>query len=112
MKKQNNLSALAKKIAHKSDKDSQNKFDEADTILGLSTDETRERVIRKSYALTRHDLEKIKAIKDSCLNQKVILSDSHVIRLALKLATNLSENELISAASQLPKISIGRPKGS
>jgi hypothetical protein len=114
LKKQNDLSTLTKKIAHKSVQPTmRNKFDEADAILGVEeSEELRERVIRKSYALTKHDLGKIKAIKDKCLNQKVVLSDSHVIRLALELATKLSEDELILVSSQLPKISIGRPKGS
>lgn len=110
MKKQNDLSTLTKKISHKSVLD---KFDEADVQLDLEKKtELRERVVRKSYALTKQDLEKISSIKDKCLNQKVVLSDSQVVRLALELATKLSEAELIKTASHLQKISIGRPKGS
>lgn len=114
MKKQNDLSMLTKKIAHQSIRNTiHDKFDEADAILDVEKNSgLRERVIRKSYALTKHDLEKIKSIKDRCLNQKVVLSDSHVVRLALELATKLSENELIDASSHLQKVSVGRPKGS
>jgi hypothetical protein len=72
----------------------------------------RERVIRKSYALTKQDLENIKLIKDKCLNQKVVLSDSHVIRLAIGLAVKLSDDALIKASLQTTKIITGRPKGS
>ena len=114
MKKQNDLSTLTKKMAHKSIQDTiRDRFDEADAILDVEKNNgVRERVVRKSYALTKHDLEKIKSIKDKCLNQKVVLSDSHVVRLALELATKLSENELIDASAHLQKISVGRPKGS
>ena len=74
--------------------------------------QSRERVIRKSYALTKQDLENIKSIQDKCLNQKVVLNDSHVIRLALGLAVKLSDDALIKASLQTPKVVTGRPKGS
>jgi len=110
LKKQNDLSMLTRKISHKSVLD---KFDEADAVLDAEKiNGLRERVIRKSYALTKQDLEKISSVKDKCLNQKVVLSDSQVVRLALELATKLSEAELIEASSHLQKVSIGRPKGS
>ena len=73
---------------------------------------TRGRVIRKSYALTSDDLEYIKRIQSKCLNQKIVLSDSHVIRVALWLAEGLSEESLIKASMCTPKVIKGRPKAS
>ncbi len=115
-KKQNNLSALGEKIAHKSLKPAiDERFARADEILGGAGDqetEGRERIVRKSYALTKQDVEHIEKIKDKCLNHKVVLTDSHVIRLAINLAAGLSEDALIKAANKIPKIPTGRPKGS
>jgi len=114
LKKHNNLSALTEKISHKSVQSSiDSRFDQADQALGTKKDEPlQERVIRKSYALTKQDLANIKLIKDKCLNKKVVLNDSYVIRLAIGLAANLTEDTLIKASLQTPKILTGRPKGS
>lgn len=78
----------------------------------LDSVENKEKVIRKSYALTKHDLENILIIKDKCLNRKVVLNDSYVIRLALELTVKLTEDILIKASQKVPKIMTGRPKGS
>jgi len=78
----------------------------------LNTTEKKEKVIRKSYALTKHDIKNIELIKDKCLNKKVVLSDSFVIRLSLELAEKLTEDTLIKASQKIPKIITGRPKGS
>ena len=115
MKKHSDLSNLTKKIAHKSVQSSsiENKFEHADQFLGTDEKEKlRERVIRKSYALTKQDLENIEIIKDKCLNQKVVLTDSHVIRMAISLAVKLTEDTLIKASLQTPRVITGRPKGS
>ena len=113
MKKQNDLSALTKKISHKSVQPSiHNRFEQADHALGTAKEESlKERVIRKSYALTKQDLENIKLIKDKCLNKKIVLNDSYVIRIALGLTVQLSEDDLINASMRTPKILTGRPKG-
>ncbi len=104
----NNLSKLTEKISHKY---INSKFEKADEVLGTSKgSKLREKVIRKSFALTRQDLEKINIIKDRCLNQKVVLNDSHVIRMSINLAIKLTENELIKSSLEVPKVFIGRPK--
>lgn len=113
MKKRNNLSALGNKIAHKSLKSSvHERFENADQALGTEGDlnESREKIIRKSYALTRQDINNIRQIKDRCLNQKVVLNDSHVIRIALMLASKLNEDILIKASTEVPKLIAGRPR--
>ncbi len=113
MKKHNNLSALGNKIAHKSLKTSvHERFEQADQALGTENEvgENREKIIRKSYALTKQDINHIQQIQDRCLNKKVVLNDSHVIRIALMLTSRLSENELIEASVEMPKLIAGRPK--
>lgn len=113
LKKYNDLSALGNKIAHKSVKSSVAKrFEHADDALGTKdvTSERREKIIRKSYALVRKDIEHIQQIKDKCLNKRVVLNDSHVIRIALMLAAKLNEDMLIKASIEVPKLIAGRPK--
>ena len=70
----------------------------------------REQMIRKSFAFTQHDAENIDRIKDKCLNHKIVLNDSHAVRLAIQLAANLSDEALASASVQVEKVPIGRPK--
>lgn len=113
MKKHNGLSALGDKIAHKSLRPSvHERFDNANQALGIDieTPESREKIIRKSYALTQPDIDRIKLIQDKCLNQKVVLNDSHVIRIALMLTSKLEEGLLIEASRKVPKLIAGRPK--
>lgn len=115
MKKRNDLSALGNKIAHKSLKPSiHERFEHADQVLGTEIEphETREKIIRKSYALTKQDIDRIRQIKDKCLNQRVVLNDSHVIRIALMLTSKLTDDAIIKASIEVPKLIAGRPKGS
>ena len=113
LKKRNNLAALGSKIAHKSTKSpAHEKFEHADQALGIESEikESKEKIIRKSYALTKRDIDHIQQIKDRCLNQKVVLNDSHVVRIALMLASKLDEDVLIKASKEVPKLIAGRPK--
>ncbi len=110
-KMQNSLDKLGERISHKSEIPLvYERFNTADKILDVAKQKTRDRVIRKSYALTKNDLENIELIKDKCLNKKVVLSDSLVIRLAINLAKELSDKDLIEASKKIPKYSAGRPK--
>jgi hypothetical protein len=113
LKKHNDLSALGNKIAHKSTKSSvHERFENADQVLGTESTahESREKIIRKSYALTKNDIDHIQQIKDKCLNKRVVLNDSHIIRIALMLASKLNEDALIKASKEVPKLIAGRPK--
>ena len=108
MKKRHDLSALNRKIAHKASAD---KFKQADQALGIESEEIiRERVMRKSYAVTKRDLNNIQIIKDKCLDKKVVLNSSWIIRMSLDIAAHLSEDALIKASRQVPNIPTGRPK--
>ena len=92
----------------------QDRFDRADQALNTSDDESefveqrRSRVHRKTYAVTDKALDNIELIKDRALNRKVKLTDSETVRLGLMLATRLTEDDLVSSASELE----GYPKRS
>lgn len=113
MKKFNDLSALGNKIAHKSAKSSvHERFEHADNILGThdAPSGRREKITRKSYALVKKDIGHIQQIRDKCLNKRVVLNDSHIVRVALMLAAKLSEDVLIKASTEVQKLIPGRPK--
>lgn len=113
-KKQPNLSALSDRIAHKTNKkplsNDYEKFQKADEALQVNEVLEKERVIRKSYVLTNPDIQRMEGIKDKLLDHKIVINDSHVIRLALKLASNATEAELIGCLKEVPKLAMGRPK--
>lgn len=67
-------------------------------------------IIRKSYALTKPDINHIQQIKDKCLNRRVVLNDSHIIRIALMLASKMNEEILIKASKEVPRLVAGRPR--
>ena len=73
--------------------------------------EIKEKIIRKSYALTKQDIEHIEQIKDKCLNRRVVLNDSHIVRIALMLTSKLTESAIIKASTEVPKLTAGRPRG-
>jgi hypothetical protein len=117
VKKRRDLSALGNRITHKTLLvDEEDKFKKADIALGVDDDisaqEAREKVVRKSAAITIKDLEILQLIKDNCLNHKIVLNDSEVIRLGLSLIAKLSEEDLIKASKEITKLPTGRPKGS
>ncbi len=111
-KKDNDLTAFGEKIAHKSIKSSvYNQFDHSDELSSVADGEApRGRIIRKSYALTKKDIDNIQLIKEKCLNKRVVVNDSHIIRLAIKLAADLSDDTLANAVGQIPRVQTGRPK--
>lgn len=108
-------SKLAPRDKSEINKSVQDRFEKADQVLNTSVDESgfieprRPKVHRKTYAVTDRALDNIELIKDRALNRKVKLTDSEVIRLGLMLATQLSEDELASNASELEVIPKGRP---
>jgi len=112
MSNKHDLSALSEKIAHKSTKPSiYKRFENADEILGVVENTIpKERIIRKSYALTKKDVENIHLIKEKCLNKRVVVNDSHIIRLAINLAANLPEEAIVKAVEKIPRVQTGRPK--
>jgi hypothetical protein len=113
LRKHNDLSVLGNRIAHKSLKSSiDERFEHADQILGTKSEDqvSREKITRKSDAFVKEDIRHIQQIKDKCLNKRVVLNDSHIIRIALMLASELIDDMLVEASLKVPKLTAGRPK--
>ena len=67
-------------------------------------------MIRRTYALTQQDIANIQRIKEKCSHHSALLNDSHIVRLAIQLATQLTEKTVVKAWKSLPKMKVGRPE--
>ncbi len=107
-----NIEGIAEKISkNKTEALVYDRFDLADNALELESEkEPQEKVIRKSYAITKSDLENIDHIKDSFLDHKIVVPDSYIIRLSLKIAASLTIDTLIHEMKEMPRRIVGRPK--
>jgi len=70
------------------------------------------RTSTKGFALTSKDLENIKLIKNRLLAEKIYLTDSAIVRMALELTATATKDCLLKVSHQIEKIPLGRPKGS
>ena len=68
-----------------------------------------QKVIRKTFSITKTEIELILKIKDKALNKKVILSDSAIARIGFLLLSDLSDGDLVSLSKRLEKTPLGRP---
>lgn len=94
------------------------RFTKADETLGVVEEipkdnsvkkKSYQKVIRKTFSLTKTDIELILKIKDKALNKKNVLSDSAIARIGLLLISELSDDDLVSLSKRLKKTPLGRP---
>ena len=69
----------------------------------------RKRVIRDSFTLPSDDYELITAIRERCLDSRVTINKSEVIRAGLHALNEMSNEELLAVVDSLTKIKTGRP---
>ena len=69
----------------------------------------RKRVIRDSFTLPSHDYELITTIRERCLDSRVTINKSEVIRAGLHALNEMSNEELLAVVDSLTKIKTGRP---
>lgn len=89
------------------------RFARADEILYLRNKHSihlQEKVVRKTFSLPTEDVLLINKIKDTVLNNKIVLSDSEIIRLGVQVLSNMGEKELYVVSKNIKKIPSGRPK--
>ena len=94
------------------------RFTKADETLGVVEEipkansvkkKSYQKSIRKSFSLTKTEIELILKIQDKALNNKVVLSDSEVAMIGLLLLSELSDGDLASLSKRFEKTPLGRP---
>ena len=69
----------------------------------------RKRVIRDSFTLPTDDYEIITTIRERCLDNRITINKSEVIRAGLHALNKMSDEELLAVVDSLTKIKTGRP---
>ena len=69
----------------------------------------QKRVIRDSFTLPVDDYQLITTIRERCLDSRVTINKSEVIRAGLHALNEMSETELLAVVDSLTKIKTGRP---
>jgi hypothetical protein len=69
----------------------------------------KRRVIRDSFTLPVDDYQLITTIRERCLDSRVTINKSEVIRAGLHALNEMSETELLAVVDSLTKIKTGRP---
>ena len=69
-----------------------------------------EKTLPKTFSLTKKDIESIQLIKDRYLSQKIPLTDSAVVRVALDVTLKEKDDMLVKHFMASKKIPLGRKK--
>ena len=69
----------------------------------------QKRVIRDSFTLPTDDYELITTIRERCLDSRLTINKSEVIRAGLHALNQMSNEELVAVVESLTKIKTGRP---
>lgn len=69
----------------------------------------QKKVIRDSFTLPTDDYELITTIRERCLDNRVTINKSEVIRAGLHALNQMTNEELVAVVESLTKIKTGRP---
>lgn len=113
LKQRNDYGALANKIAKKSS--ITDRYQKADAYLGIDQEiektPPREKIIRKTYSITKNDLKAISDLKKRYISNQVgDVADSHLIRLGLLALSRMSDDALVKISSEIVIPPTGRLK--
>ncbi|WP_206994976.1 hypothetical protein [Trinickia mobilis] len=71
--------------------------------------EKREKVIRDSFTMPKHDFEKIAELKAVCLKSGVVVKKSELLRAGLAALAALPEKKLLAVVASVETVKTGRP---
>lgn len=69
----------------------------------------REKVIRDSFTMPKHDFEKIAELKALCLKHGVVVKKSELLRAGLVALATLPEKKLLAVVASVEPVKTGRP---
>jgi hypothetical protein len=90
------------------------RLESADSVLGKGKEGTAagdgaEKVIRDTFSMPSAEYDVIARVKERCLEQKVVVNKSQVVRAGLALLEGASDRELLEVINRLTKVKAGRP---
>ncbi|HYG08770.1 MAG TPA: hypothetical protein VD835_02235 [Pyrinomonadaceae bacterium] len=90
------------------------RIENADTVLGKGkgdapSDDGADKVVRDTFSMPGAEYDVIAEIKDRCLEKKVVVNKSQVVRAGLALLQSVSDRELLDVIGKLTKVKAGRP---
>ena len=65
----------------------------------------------KTFSLTAADLEIIESVKSDLAKKMIHVSESEIIRVALKSVSKLTNDQFLSQYKELQRRPVGRPSG-
>lgn len=71
--------------------------------------EKRDKVIRDSFTMPKHDFEKIAELKAVCLKSGVVVKKSELLRAGLAALAALPEKKLLAVVASVETVKTGRP---
>ena len=93
------------------------RFEKAETALAKRSTASSHaaddsgKVIRDSFTMPSSDYDLISKIKERCLNGRVSLTKSEVLRVGLLALEAMPDKDLLKAARNVTKVKTGRPPG-
>lgn len=107
----------ASKIMRSLEAEKQNfkkRLENADSALSNGRDDvaaegSADKVIRDTFSMPNAEYELIAKIKERCLEKKVVVSKSQVVRAGLALLEAVSDRQLLDVINKLTKVKAGRP---
>ena len=90
------------------------RLESADSVLGKGNDgapsgDGAEKVVRDTFSMPVAEYGVIEQIKDRCLEKKLVVNKSQVVRAGLALLQGISDGELLKVINKLTKVKAGRP---
>jgi hypothetical protein len=71
--------------------------------------EKRDKVVRDSFTMPKHDFEKITELKAACLKNGVVVKKSELLRAGLAALAAMSEKKLLAVVASVEAVKTGRP---
>ncbi len=98
----------------------QDRFEKAESVLGRDKDRKggkkegkieQLKVIRDTFSFPEHDYRLIAEIQNRCLQSRIAVTKSEIVRAGLKALSTLPDTKLVQAMSTVERVKPGRHSG-
>ncbi|TAM50089.1 MAG: hypothetical protein EPN61_02425 [Burkholderiaceae bacterium] len=67
-------------------------------------------VVRRAFSMQEADAQLIEALRVRCATQGMLMNQSEVVRVGLRVLAEMSDEELRNRAAKLERLTVLRPK--